>query len=86
MTVRISARLLEGTREEAAEWVEGLLNVAYKGAILLPILQTEEIPDSNNYTPDLKRNKRLKVFVNPFSGKVMYLSHFHVEDELQILS
>lgn len=32
-TVRIVARLWETTEEEAAKWVEGLLNVAYKGAV-----------------------------------------------------
>lgn len=38
-TVCIKARLWGGTREEAAEWVEDLLNVAYdEGAILAPNL------------------------------------------------
>ena len=32
-TVCIRARLWGGTREEAVQWVEDLLNVAYKGAI-----------------------------------------------------
>lgn len=32
-TVCIKARLLGSTKEEAVEWVEELLNVAYKGAI-----------------------------------------------------
>ena len=33
-TVCIRARLWGGTREEAVQWVEDLLNIAYKGAIL----------------------------------------------------
>jgi len=35
-TVCIRARLWGNTRAEAAEWVEGLLNVAYKGEIPIP--------------------------------------------------
>ena len=35
-TVCIRARLWGNTRAEAAEWVEDLLNVAYKGTIPLP--------------------------------------------------
>jgi alkyl hydroperoxide reductase subunit AhpC len=44
-TVCIKARLLGSTKEEAVKWVEDLLNVAYKGAILTPSLWTEEIPN-----------------------------------------
>ena len=47
-TVCINARLLGSTREEAADWVEDLLNVAYKGVIFLLALRTGEIPNSNN--------------------------------------
>ncbi|KAF9650762.1 hypothetical protein BDM02DRAFT_3111507 [Thelephora ganbajun] len=47
--VCINATLQESTKDEAAEWVEDLLNVAYLKGI--------------------KRNRRFKVFVNPFSGK-----------------
>jgi len=42
-TVCIKARLLGSTKEEAVEWVEELLNVAYKGAIFTLTLRTEEI-------------------------------------------
>jgi len=38
--VCIKARLRGSTKAEAAEWVEDLLNVAYKGAI--PILSLSE--------------------------------------------
>lgn len=44
-TVCIKAQLLGGTEGEAAEWVEDLLNVAYKGAALAPSPWTEEIPN-----------------------------------------
>jgi len=35
-TVGIKGRLRGNTKAEAAEWVEGLLNVAYKGEIQIP--------------------------------------------------
>ena len=41
--VCIVAQLLGNTKEEAVEWVEDLLNIAYKGAIFIIILWTEEI-------------------------------------------
>ena len=41
-TVCIRARLRGSTREEAVEWVEDLLNVAYKGAISIPSLWEQE--------------------------------------------
>ena len=44
-TVCIKARLLGSTKEEAVEWVEDLLNVAYKGAILTQGLWTEDNPN-----------------------------------------
>ena len=71
-TVCIRARLWGGTKEEAAGWVEELLNVAYKGAI--PTLGFRE-RELTSPTPDVKRNRRLKVLVNPFSGKVSYPFH-----------
>jgi len=43
LTVCIKARLLDSTKEEAVEWVEDLMNVAYKGAILTLSLWTDEI-------------------------------------------
>lgn len=45
-TVYIRAQLQGSTEEEAIEWVEDLLNVAYKGASLDPSVRTEEIPNS----------------------------------------
>jgi len=44
-TVCIKARLLGNTKEEAVEWVEDLMNVAYKGAILTLSLWNDEIPN-----------------------------------------
>ena len=44
-TVCIKARLLGSTKEEAVEWVEDLMNVAYKGAILTLSLWNNEIPN-----------------------------------------
>ena len=41
-TVCIKVRLRGSTEEEAIQWVEGLLNVAYKGAILTPSLLERE--------------------------------------------
>jgi len=41
-TVCIKAKLRGSTKEEATEWVEDLLNIAYKGAILMPSLWERE--------------------------------------------
>jgi len=41
-TVCIEAKLRGSTKEEATEWVEDLLNVAYKGAILTLSLREQE--------------------------------------------
>jgi hypothetical protein len=47
-TVCIKARLRGSTKEEAREWVEDLLNVAYKGAIQASSLWEGQI---TNFTP-----------------------------------
>ena len=56
------------------------------GRLVERCIQRCDFPDtcprkqkSTSSTPDIKRNRRLKVLVNPFSGKVKNSTHLNIQ-------
>jgi sphingosine kinase len=68
--IRLEGKVQELDNDAVSDWVESLMNTCYEGMCEYLFLTSPSIPFSPNLGTGIKRNRRLKILVNPHGGVV----------------